>query len=101
MVMARRLLADWRRAFKISSMSAFPGAGRRGKRRVAGKRSDANDQARNIGRTGINFQCRVKTINRLFRAIAFSSEVGTGSREENASSGRSRNQMAAAVSSRQ
>jgi hypothetical protein len=47
-------------------MSAFPGAGRRGKRRVAGKRSDASDHARNIGRTGINFQCCVKTINRLF-----------------------------------
>jgi hypothetical protein len=44
-------------------MSAFPGAGGRGKRRVAGKRSDASDQARNIGRTGINFQCCVKTIN--------------------------------------
>jgi hypothetical protein len=26
MVIARMLLADWRRAFKISSMSAFPDA---------------------------------------------------------------------------
>src|ERR1700733_890496 len=88
MVIARRLEADWRRAFKISSMSAFPGAGKRGKRRVAGKRSDASGHARNIGRTGINFQCCVKTINRLFRDIGKSWSDGSSGQQSPNKKGR-------------
>jgi hypothetical protein len=68
MVIARRLLAGWRRAFKISSILAFPGANQ-----------TPMIMLRNVGRTGIDFQCRVKTINGLLACIAFESEVGTGS----------------------
>jgi hypothetical protein len=42
-------------------------------------------ESRNIGRTTSDFQCRVRIINGLFARLAFSSEVGTGSREGNAS----------------
>src|SRR6478735_2933409 len=63
MVIARRLEADcWRRAFRISSITvlwAFPGAWVAQLRlRLAGMPgSDAADrQARNVGRTGADFQ---------------------------------------------
>src|ERR1700745_2690100 len=67
MVMARSELGpDWRRAFRISSISAIPGAR---DARIVGRasllqpRSDANwSDARNVGRTVRNFQCRVQLI---------------------------------------
>ena len=79
-----RTQADWRMlasAFKISSMSAFPGARKTQEGRVAGKRSDASDRARNIGRTGVNFQCRVKTINGLFRCARKSRRNGSSGQQ--------------------
>jgi len=42
-------------------------------------------ESRNIGRTGSDFQCRVRIINGLFALMAFLSEGGTGLPEENAS----------------
>src|SRR6185437_9299242 len=63
MVIARRLEADcWRRAFRISSITvlrAFPGASAaqfRLPRRNAGI-GRLYRQARNVGRTGADFQC--------------------------------------------
>jgi hypothetical protein len=43
-----------------SSISAFPGVS------LEMPRADAKVCAQNVGRTGTNFQCRVKTINGLF-----------------------------------
>src|SRR5215470_4018155 len=61
MVMARELVAVcWRRAFKISSISEFPGADARDLRAHVPRRG----QARNIGRTGGDFQCSVAAINK-------------------------------------
>src|SRR6516225_2640299 len=55
----------WRRAFRTSSISAFPAlfAQALGAPRRKG-RSDATGSARNVGRTGRYFQCSVQAINK-------------------------------------
>jgi len=67
----------WRFALSTSSISAFPDAR---ETRHVGRALPANnrDQApmiesRNIGRTGNDFQCRVRIINGLFELALFGS----------------------------
>src|SRR5439155_8166904 len=79
----------WRFALSTSSISAFPDASEDAPcwARITGESRDQAPmiESRNIGRTGSDFQCRVRIINGLFALMAFLSEGGTGLPEENAS----------------
>src|SRR5580692_6648479 len=90
MVIARWLLElCWRFALITSSISAYPGAvaTRTFKARPAGKSGDRTPMGKvqNIGRTGIEFQCPVQTINgllaqwqQLARRSCLTQKAGTG-----------------------